>query len=254
MRANIILEKTLRDLYWDRGLSLRKIAEELKRPLSTVNKYMNKYGIERRTKSDAQSGFLANNNHPMQGKKHTQETKDQISETLGSFWENLSEDEREEYRKRVGSGWRNKWEAMSKAERENMIAGLNAAGRANQGNGSRFERFVASELQSRGYGVEVRTHNYMPSAKFEVDIALAAQRVMIEVDGPTHFMDIYGEEALERQQAKDEEKNKYLTDSRFAVLRIQDNNGPLSQARMQRIVEKIEEVAKTGCGQVSYIS
>lgn len=254
MKAKIIQERTLRRLYLDEGLSLRKIAAQLQRPLSTVNKYMKKYGIDRRSKSGAQSLFLENNDHPMQGKHHSQETKDQISGTLGAFWNDLDDAKREEYRERVGSGWKRKWAAMSDGEKTNMIAELNAAGRAKQGQGSRFERFVAAELNKRGYAVEIRTHNYMPSAKFEVDIALARQGVMIEVDGPTHFMDIYGEDALKRQQEKDAEKDEYLTQAGFGVLRVQDNNGPLSQVRIERITNKIEEMTEKGRGQVWYMS
>jgi len=253
MRAKIIPEAILRELYVDKGLSLRKIAKELDRPITSIKKYMDKYGIECRSKSQAQSAFLSKNDHPMKGKKHSDETKSRISNTLGSFWDNLSTEEREKYTEIVGSGWKKKWASMNKEERENLLSSLNAASRANQGNGSRFERFLAEQLRNRGYSVEERTHNYMPSARFEVDIALAAERVMIEVDGPTHFLPIYGEEALEKQQAKDSKKDEYLTSADFDVLRVRDNNGPLSQARIERIVTKITEILENKKRQVYYI-
>lgn len=245
MRKKIIEEATLRKLYCEQGLSLRKMSEKLKRPVSAITKYMDQYGIERRTKSDAQKGYLSDNDHPMQGKHHTEEAKKKISASLGDFWDSLDPDQRAEYRQLVGSGWRKRWASMSNAERENMIASLNAANRQQQGHGSRFERFLADELRSRGYVVEERSNNYIANAKQEVDLALTHEGIMIEVDGPTHFMPIYGEEALERQEAKDADKDDYLISAGFSVLRIQDNNGPLSQVRIEKIVTEIERIKKT---------
>jgi very-short-patch-repair endonuclease len=242
MRAKIIREGVLRDLYEKQGLSLRKIADKLGRPLSTITNYMKKYGISRRTKSEAQSSYLSNNEHPMQGRVHSQETKQKISSSLGEFWDSLSEAERQEYRTLMGSGWRNKWESMSDGQRASEILKLNNASRAKQGKGSRFENFVAEQLRKRGFTVEERTHSYMPSARFEVDIALAKEKIMIEIDGPTHFINIYGQESFEKQQVKDRKKNRYLTNAGFHVLRVRDNNGPLSQIRIDRIVETINNI------------
>lgn len=238
-----VLDKTqLEDLYHNQSMSLRGIAKHLNVSVTTVVKYMKQYAVETRDQSAAQHVVLKEKGHPMLGKTHSDKTKKRISKSLGNFWDGLTDEERLEYKKLVGSGWKNKWESMSSDERQKTLSKLNEASRSQQGNGSRFERFLASELRLRGYVVEERTHNYMPSARFEVDIALPKQRVMIEVDGPTHFIDLYESDALERQQQRDGSKNSYLTNAGFKVLRIRDNNGPLSQRRIELIVSAIEQV------------
>lgn len=244
VRKKVLDEAQLSDLYHNQSMSLRGIAKHLGVSVTTVVKYMKLHNIATRDQSEAQHVVLAKNGHPMLGKTHSAVTKKRISQSLGDFWDNLTDSERIEYKKLVGSGWKKKWESMSPEDRSKTLTRLNNANRSQQGNGSRFERFLAAELRQRGHLVEERTHNYMPSAKFEVDVALPRHRVMIEVDGPTHFIDLYESDSLERQKRRDGEKNRYLTNAGFKVLRIRDNNGPLSQRRIELINDAIEVIIK----------
>jgi hypothetical protein len=51
--------ETLRHLYHDEGLSQREVAERLGCAGSTVDKWMSKLGVEKRTKSDARGGGVS---------------------------------------------------------------------------------------------------------------------------------------------------------------------------------------------------
>lgn len=241
-----INEQDVRKLYLDQGLSMRKVASTLKVPLATLSRFMKKHGIGARDKAAAQKNYLRDNTHQMKGRKHTEETKKKISHRLGEFWDNLSDDEREEVKRRIGAGWKRKWAAMSDQERRLTMEDLSNKARDAQGKGSRLERFIAEELRKRGYIVEERSTNYTAGKDFEVDLALPTERIAIEVDGPTHFLPIYGDEHLAQQQERDARKDDMINATGYSVLRILDNNGPLSQLRIDRIIQAIDEVKAVG--------
>lgn len=245
--------QVVRELYLEQGLSMRSVAETIGVPLATLSRFMKKQGIFARSKGEAQKNFLKENDHQMKGRRHTAETKKKISSKLGEFWDSLSDDEREEVKKKIGSAWRRKWAGMSDAERKLMMEGLSARARDAQGQGSRLERFIAEELRKRGYVVEERTTNYTTGKDFEVDLALPKERIAIEVDGPTHFLPIYGEEHLAQQQERDARKDDMINTTGYSVLRIRDNNGPLSQLRIDKIVQAIDEVKAAGETGVWYV-
>jgi len=248
-----INEQLVRELYVDQGLSMRKVAEQLKVPLATLSRFMKKHGISARTKADAQKNFLKENDHQMKGRKHTDETKKKISHSLGDFWEGLDDEQREEVKRKIGSAWQRKWAKMSDAERRAMMEGLALKAKATQGLGSRLERFIAEELRKRGYLIEERSTNYTSGKDFEVDLALPKECIAIEVDGPTHFLPIYGEEHLAQQQERDGRKDEMINAAGYNVLRVRDNNGPLSQLRIDKIEQAIKEIQQDGGTSVWYV-
>lgn len=248
-----INEEDVRRLYHDEGLSMRKVASALKVPLATLSRFMKKHGISSRDKTQAQKNFLRDHDHQMTGRNHTEATRRKISRGLGEFWNGLSEEETIALKRKIGSAWKRKWEGMSDAERSAMMEELSNKAKEAQGEGSRLERFIAEELRKRGYTVEERSTNYTAGKSFEVDIALPTERIAIEVDGPTHFMPIYGEDHLAQQQARDARKDELVQSTGYSVLRIRDNNGPLSQLRIDKIVEAIKEIAADGGTSVWYV-
>jgi len=248
-----INETEVRRLYHDEGLSMRKVAAELGVPLATLSRFMKKHGIQSRNKAQAQNNYLRDNNHQMSGRKHTDETKQKISSSLGEFWDSLTEEESEALKAKIGSAWKNKWAAMSESERRTTMEELLNRARETQGNGSRLERFIAEQLRERGYTVEERTTHYLGGKDFEVDIALPKEMIAIEVDGPTHFLPIHGQEHLQKQQERDARKDEELNSLGYNVLRIRDNNGPLSQLRINRIVDAIKEIQESSGHDVWYV-
>lgn len=248
-----INEQDVRRLYLDKGLSMRKVAEAVGAPLATLSRFMKKHGIIARDKGQAQKNYLRGHDHQMKGRKHTVETKKQISASLGDFWEGLTDEEREEVKRKIGSAWKRKWELMSEQERKLMMEGLSSKAKESQGQGSRLERFIAEELRKRGYFVEERSTNYTAGKDFEVDLALPTERIAIEVDGPTHFLPIYGEEHLERQQERDARKDDMINSIGYSVLRVRDNNGSLSILRINRIEQAIQEIVLSKEVSVWYI-
>jgi len=248
-----INEQDVRELYLKQGLSMRKVAKALNAPLATLSRFMKKHEITARDKAQAQKNYLKDNDHQMRGHKHSVETKKKISSGLGEYWDSLSDGEREEARKRIGAGWKRKWAGMSDQERRSMMEDLSSRAKAVQGQGSRLEHFIADELRNRGYVVEERSTNYTAGKSFEVDLALPVEMIAIEVDGPTHFLTPYGEEHLTKQQEKDSRKDDMMNAAGYSVLRVRDNNGPLSQLRINKIEQAIKEIKEDGTTSVWYV-
>jgi len=241
-----INEQSVRKLYIDDGLSMREVAQAIKVPLATLSRFMSRNGIMARNKAQAQKNYLKGHDHQMMGHKHSDETKQSISLGLGRFWDGLTDEAREEYKRRMGSGWKRKWEAMSEQEREALMKDLSTKAKVAQGKGSRLERFIAEELRQRGYLVVERSTNHTAGKDFEVDLALPKEMIAIEVDGPTHFLPIYGEEHLAKQQDRDARKDAMINAIGYNVLRVRDNNGALSQLRITKIEQAIKEIQTDG--------
>lgn len=248
-----INEEEVRDLYLEQGKSMRNVAKAMGVPLATLSRFMKKVGIETRNKAQAQKNFLRDHDHQMKGRKHTDETKKKISSSLGEFWDSLNDEEREEFKRKIGSAWKRKWASMSELDRRTMMEGLSSRAKETQGQGSRLERFIAEELRKRGYIVEERSTHYTAGKDFEVDLALPNEMVALEVDGPTHFLPIYGEEHLEQQQHRDARKDDMINAVGYSVLRVRDNNGPLSQLRIDKIEQAIKEINEDGGTSVWYV-
>lgn len=248
-----INEDDVKRLYQDDGLSMREVAKRLDVPLATLSRFMKKHGITSRDKAQAQKNYLTDHEHQMKGRTHSSETKQKISRGLGEFWESLSEEQTEELKRKIGSAWKRKWAAMSEAERRMTMEELGSKAKETQGKGSRLERFIAEELRKRGYTVEERSTNYTAGKSFEVDIALPKERVAIEVDGPTHFKPVFGEEHLAEQQERDKRKDEMILSSGYSVLRVRDDNGPLSQLRIDKIEQALKEIQAHGRGGVWYV-
>lgn len=248
-----INETEARRLYQDEGLSMRVVATKLGVPLASLSRFMKRNGIESRDKAQAQKNYLKDHEHQMQGKKHSDSTKQKISKGLGEFWDKLSDEQRDELRKKIGGAWRRKWQQMTDTERRTMMESLSTRAKETQGQGSRLERFVAEELRQRGYVVEERSVGYTAGKQFETDIALPKERIAIEIDGPTHFLPIHGEDHLRQQQERDARKDELINGAGLNMLRIRDNNGPLSQVRVDRIEQAIKEIKADGRITVWYV-
>lgn len=232
---------------------MRQIASALGAPLATLSRFMKKNGITSRDKADAQKNYLKDHEHQMSGKKHSATTKQKISKGLGEFWDKLSDDDKEELKRKIGGAWRRKWQQMSDNDRRFMMESLSTKAKETQGQGSRLERFIAEELRKRGYTVEERSVNYTAGRQFEVDIALPKERIALEIDGPTHFLPIHGEEHLAQQQERDARKDELILGMGYNMVRIRDNNGPLSRVRIDRIEQAIKEIKEYGGTSVWYI-
>ena len=113
--------------------------------------------------------------------------------------------------------------------------------------GSKAEKFLRLLLLDEGYDVRLHVKNLI-EGNFEIDLYLPELKLIIEIDGPQHFMPIFGEKRLEDVVKFDSIKNGLLISKGFCVVRIRYLCKHMSQSIQRKLwslvseqVEKIED-------------
>lgn len=213
------------------------------RLIAKFNKENPKNPIKKRNKSEAQKNYIKRTGtHQRSGTTHSDETREAISDSMRAVYDGPQGDE---IREKISIKRQEEWAEMSEADKSEVLQTLKEASRAKaqSGEGSNFENYLAECLEEHQYVVEQRTQTYTPGQKFHVDIALPAEKLIIEVDGPTHWSPIYGEDELLKVQQKDKLKDNTLHIAGWNVLRVQDGSGSTTRARFIRVLEKVEKIA-----------
>ena len=97
-----------------------------------------------------------------------------------------------------------------------------AAGRALREasiNGSKAERLLADRLREIGYEVVLHKKNLIPG-NYEIDLFMPELKTAIEIDGPQHFLPIWGEEKLKSTIKFDQNKNGLLLSHGYCIIRV----------------------------------
>ncbi len=246
------------------GLSTYEIADRLSCNQSHVYRLIVKnnkenpapgYQIKIHSKSDAQKAHIQKCGHQRKGATLSEDEKTNISNTMRDFYESP---EGQVAKDKISEARANEWAATSNLDKQTKLTELRVANlqKVRSGQGSKFENFVAEQLVKNGYAIIQRTFDYTPQRQFEIDIALTSECLAIEIDGPTHFSDIYGAQKLQEVQYKDRVKDSILLGNGWDVLRIQDVNGSTSMARASRILESVKTILanhSNGPRQVTYL-
>ena len=92
--------------------------------------------------------------------------------------------------------------------------------------------------------IEYHRKGIIPNSNLEIDIYLPELSVAIEIDGPSHFLPIWGDEALRKTIKSDNEKNGLLRYHGIMILRIAQKRKTLSQKSMRDTWAAIESELK----------
>ncbi len=230
--------------YWDNNKSTYAIAKDLAVTSTRVLNALKKQGIKRKTKSQAQKAALKSGRHPhpTEGTTHSAEVKRKISQSRVENWNNLTEEERQEYSELFSSAAKKQWEDMSLEERSRRrkvaLDGIREASKK----GSKLENYIITTIRSNGYEIRPRLKTLIPNERLEVDMYLPQLKTVIEIDGPSHFLPIWGEKNLRRNQLADSNKNGLLLGSGFVIIRVKNVHMQLSQYVMRAVGENILEL------------
>ena len=233
-------EKYVVSEYTKKEKSTHKIAEEMGTYPNKIRRILIKNGVILRDKSSAQSIAIdsGRHSHPTKGRRRTEDERIKISEGMSFHWEIMGEDERE----RRSEIARKQWMAMTEVEKKNLLSmaaeGMRRAGRE----GSKLEKFLLSGLTSGGHRVIFHRKGLIPNQKLEVDIFLPELKTAIEVDGPSHFFPIWGEEKLQKQIKSDAHKSGLLLGSGFIINRIKNISKNVSQKLQKDLLKKVEDL------------
>ena len=228
-------------LYNDHNKSTYEIAKELDTYPNKIRRALIKHGYELKDKSAAQKAALESgrSSHPTAGKKRTDAEKIAISQSLVNYWGEMSDKEKARRVKQAKDNWKN----MSAKQKEEMRSKGIAAIRTATKEGSKMERWVKERLEDSGFSV--RAHVLIiPSENLEIDLYIPDLKTIIEVDGPSHFLPIWGEEKLQKQVNADLRKSGALLSKGYAVIRLKSLGQESLAKREEMLSSLVDEVTK----------
>jgi very-short-patch-repair endonuclease len=235
INKTMINEKEIIQLYMELNKSTYEIAEQFSTYPNKIRRILKKHGVSLKTKSEAQKLALKNGRceHPTQGKERSTEDKIKISSGLEKHWESLSERERE----RRSNQAKARWKLMTATQKAKMSKLATDAIRKAGKEGSKLEKFVAEKIIKSGYTVE--QHKLLfPAEKLEIDLYIPELKTIIEIDGPSHFLPIWGEDKLQKQIKADVIKNGLILSRGYAIIRVMTTSTP-SLAAKEGLVDVI---------------
>lgn len=226
------------------GFSCQEIAEQLNTYAKKVERALKKNGVQIRNKSNAMKLAIKNgrSEHPTKGKKRNEESKLAISKGVEQAWKEMSPETKEE----LSSNAKDRWKNIDPVKKREMQEKAGRALREACLSGSKAEKFLKSKLQEMGYEVVMHKKGLI-EGNFEIDLLLPELNTIIEVDGPQHFLPVFGEDKLAEIVKMDSIKNGLLIGKGFCVIRIKYlcKNMNLSVERklwdaVSKEIEKIE--------------
>ena len=217
------LEKELKKIvkfYYKDLMSLREIATVYKTHGNKIRRLLIKHGYELRGKSEAQKNALelGKIDHPTKDKPRSESTKQKIAETLHNTWENMSDEEKE---KRSQTG-KDNWENLTGDQKTLLREKSAEAIRKAAVEGSKMEKYLQEVLKKAGYNTILHKKGMLTNIKLEVDLFIPELSTVIEVDGPSHFAPIWGQEQLEKTMKADVEKTGLLLTQGYCIVRVKD--------------------------------
>lgn len=241
----VVYPKTLTDTddtyikvqYQDVGRSVSEIAKDLDTYPNKVLRSLKRTKTHVRTNSEAQKLALSSGRriHPTKGKKLSEEMKIRISDGVSNAWENKNPI----LKKMIKEQSTERWNNMTEEARDVFFKASSKAIRETSTKGSKLEKTLYQDLTNKGFAVEYHKDRMIENQKLQIDMLLPEYLVAIEIDGPSHFLPIWGEDALLRSMKADMEKNGLLLRNGFVVLRITNTRKTVSAKLCRTVCELV---------------
>lgn len=218
--------------YEKNNKSFQDIAQICNTYANKIRRDAIKYGIKIKDKSAAQKNALDTGkaNHPTKGKTRPEHTKQKIGLSVMKSWEDM-DDQTLQQRKDTA---RKNWESLSDDVKENILREANMAVRVSSREGSKLEKFLLESLIKDGYKVDFHKEQSLLNTKLQIDLFLPTLNIAIEVDGPSHFKPVWGQENLKRNKGYDNKKTGLILGKGLVLIRIKQTKD-FSKARASTI-------------------
>lgn len=232
-------KKLINQYYYNENLSLKQIADKLGTYSNKIRRDAIRLNIKLRDKSEAQKNALETgiHKHPTKGQKRTENTKEKIGRSLVESWNTLSQDELNQRKQLAKINWENK----SDNEKSNMLTKANQAVRLASKEGSKLEKFILQKLLADGYKVEFHKEQNLVNTRLQIDLFLPTINTAIEVDGPSHFSPVWGDDVLKRNISYDNKKTGLMLGKGLVVIRIKQTKD-FSNSRALMIYDQLKAV------------
>lgn len=211
-------KQLIEKLYLKEKKSFQDIALTYNTYANKIRRDAKKFNISIRNKSDAQKNALntGKHKHPTKGQQRSSETKDKIGLGILNSWKNLDQKELDKRKKDAQKRWNN----LSDDQKQNFTKMANNAVRESSKKGSKLEKYLLNELLRSGYKVDFHKEQILSNTKLQIDLFLPELNIAIEVDGPSHFLPVWGEDVLQKNIKYDNKKSGLILGKGLVLIRI----------------------------------
>jgi len=227
--------------------SLNTYSTKILRSLTYLGKLLHdNENYYKRNYSDAQKLALekGRSKHPTEGKTLDNNHKEKIGSSRSKAYHRLSDEEK----RKISEMSKKNWEALGRAKQEEIRSLALESVRHASKFGSKTERHLNNGLVKAGYSVDFHKTGLVFGNNLEVDLFLPEVKTAIEIDGPGHFLPIWGEEKLIKQQIADTAKQGILINSGYVIIRIRQIDKSISLTKMNHllslVLKEIESIRK----------
>jgi very-short-patch-repair endonuclease len=229
-------KQLLLELYSNQKLSFASIAEQYNTYANQIRRDAVKFNIQIRDKSEAQKNALLSgvHSHPTKGKTRSDDVKDKIGSSVMKSWKELSIDELNKRKDQSRENWKN----LDDNIKDNILKLANDAVRVASKTGSKLEKYLLNKLLNDGYKVDFHKEQTLLNTKLQIDLFLPTINLAIEVDGPSHFEPVWGDESLKKNIKYDSKKEGLITGKGWHLIRIKQKKD-FSKARSNIIYESL---------------
>lgn len=195
--------------------SMNRLAEATGTYVNKIKRDAAKLGLQTDSLSKAQKKALATgvNKHPTKGTVRPPETLDKMSKNIRQAflkWDDATRAADSARKAKLMKKQKNKpYYSQKKTE------GIQKAARV----GSKLELHLYDKL-SQHYRVEYHKEDSLGVSDFHIDLFLPKQKIAIEIDGPAHYTDIWGQDKLAKNKEKDLRKDGLMLQKGYYIIRF----------------------------------
>lgn len=222
----------LKSLYVDKKHSFADIAKTYNTYANKIRREVIALNIPIRNKSEAQKNALTTgkHKHPTKGQNRSEETKNKIGFGVMRSWENMDSTELENRKQKAKESWNN----LSEDEKTQLVKLANDAVRKTSKEGSKLEKHILEFLLNNNYKVDFHKEQILSNTKLQIDLFLPNMNIAIEVDGPSHFLPVWGDDVLQKNIKYDQKKQGLILGKGLTLIRIKQTKD-FSKTRSQKI-------------------
>lgn len=223
------------------GLSCAEIADSYGTYPKKIERLLKKHGVTLRSRSDATKGAMKKGRleHPTRGKIRTEAEREAISKGVEKSWQEMDELDR----KAFSDAAKKRWDKIDPLKKREMQEKAGRALRISSIEGSKAEKFLKKKLNDLGYQVVMHKKGLV-QGNFEIDLLLPELNTIIEIDGPQHFLPIFGEEKLQNVVKMDNIKNGLLIGKGFCIVRLKYLCKSMNKSVERKIWSAVSEQIK----------
>lgn len=239
-------EEKIIDMYCKQKCSTYEIAQHFNTYPNKIRRLLVKRGVKMNDKSKAQQNALKKGRAtiPTKGTNRSKEERLKISSSLKKRWDSIDPEKYEEHVNKA----RERWYNMSEAEKKEMNQAAAKAIQKAAKEGSKLEKFLKYELTKEGYIIETHKKDLLINDNLEIDMYFPQLKAIIEIDGPSHFLPIWGEKKLQQQIKADQHKTGLILSKGFAIIRVKNLSDSMALSVQEdlknQLVQLLESIKK----------